>query len=174
MGDEPVNAMSRQEGLRAALVLAETALVKAVADAARVDSDLPEANAEVLRARAHCRQLRAALVELNRAESNAGTGEPSDTRNNRLEEASRRSAPARRSSRPPGEHTVPGATTRSSALARPPLLRQSISLFALTFAYLLYFHIDVQLQILRLPSNVYFHTSVNLPLLADGRLFRDI
>ena len=36
--------------------------------------------------------------------------------------------------------------------ARPPLLRQAIDLLALILAYLLYFHIDVELQILRLTS----------------------
>jgi hypothetical protein len=38
------------------------------------------------------------------------------------------------------------------SLAGLPLVRQSISLFALVSAYLLYFHIDVQLQIMKLVS----------------------
>ena len=38
------------------------------------------------------------------------------------------------------------------AMASSPLVRQSIGLLALVLAYLAYFHIDVQLQIVMLPS----------------------
>lgn len=41
---------------------------------------------------------------------------------------------------------------RKDALAMLPLLRQTIGLLALVLAYLLYFHIDVQLQIVKLAS----------------------
>lgn len=169
--------MTRQEELIAALAKAEVALVNAVTNATTVDSVRTEADAEVVKARAHCRWLRAALVELNRSESIAGSGERTDTRIKQLEDASKRSATASRPSRQPSEHTVRGENKRSrngsrqgkpirrfnigfsaqepspgDALARPPLLRQSSGLLALTLAYLLYFHVDVQLQILSLPT----------------------
>lgn len=41
-----------------------------------------------------------------------------------------------------------------NVIARSPLVRQTISLFALMLAYLAYFHADVQLQIMSLPSIV--------------------
>ena len=61
--------MAKREELEAALAKAEAALANAVVNAARVDADQIEANANLDNARAYCRQVRAALVRLNLSDS---------------------------------------------------------------------------------------------------------
>jgi hypothetical protein len=171
--------VTKREELEAALAKAEAALVVAVISSATVDGDRVEANANLDKARAYCRQVRGALVELNHTESMACSGEHIDARTKLLEEVSKQGATATASppSRQLSEHVVRGENKRShdesrqrkpihrldigfsarepgpgDTLARPPLVRQTIGLSALILAYLLYFHIDVQLQIMSLPS----------------------
>jgi multidrug resistance efflux pump len=61
--------VTKREELETVLAKAEAALVNTVTDAAKVDANRAEADAKVHKARARCRQLRAALDELNRSES---------------------------------------------------------------------------------------------------------
>ena len=169
--------MTKREELEAALAKVEVDLTDAVINAAKVDAHRLEANAHLDKARAYCRQVRAALVKLNRSESIDWSGEWIDTLIKQLGEVSKRRATASPPSRQLSEHAVRGENKRSQdesrrrksihrfnigfsaqepssrdALARPPLLRQTIGLLALILAYLLYFHVDVQLQIVSLPS----------------------
>ena len=154
--------MTKREELEAAFAKAEAVLTDAALKAAKADGNRAEANAKLDKARAYCRQLRAALVELNRSDST---------------EAAKREASASPPSTQLSEHSVHGENKTAQdesgqrkpiprfnvgfsaqepsprdAPARPPILRQTIGLLALTLTYLLYFHIDVQLQIVMLPS----------------------
>jgi hypothetical protein len=169
--------VTKREELEAALAKAEAALANAAINAAKVDGDPAEANANLDKARAYCRRIHAALVKLNLSESIDWSGEWIDTLIKQLEEVSNRGATASPSSRQSSEHAVGDENKRSQdesrrrkpihrfnigfsaqersprdALARSTLIRQTIELLALILTYLLYFHIDVQLQILRLPS----------------------
>jgi hypothetical protein len=159
-------AEAERERLEATLVKAKAALVNTVTNAARIDSDRAEANAKVDLARGYCRQLRAALAELNRSGSEARSRESIGTHIGQFEAVSK---PAAATGLPPvksGEHAVraenKGLADQSGgrqpiprfsrAHARSTLLRQSIGLLALTLAYLQYYYFDVQLQIVNLPS----------------------
>ena len=169
--------MSKREELEAALAEAEAALADATNYAAKVGGDRAETNANLDKVRAHCRQVRTALVNLKLSESTDWSGEWIDTLIKQLEEVSVRGASAGPSSRQLDTHVVRGDNKRphdesrrrkpihrfgfgfskkepspGDALERPSLPRQAIGLLALILAYLLYFHIDVQLQILSLPS----------------------
>lgn len=76
--------------------------------------------------------------ELKVLESNAWANEQADTLIKRLAEASKRGTTA--------------SPYPRRALTRSPLLRQTIGLLSLTLAYLQYYFLDVQLQIVSLPS----------------------
>jgi hypothetical protein len=125
--------VTKREELEAALAKAEAALAKAVINAGKVDSDRAEANAKLDNARAHCRRAHMALIELDDSELIAWSRKWINTPIKQSGENSKRSA----SASPP---------------SRPSLLRQTVGLFALILTYLLYFHVDVQLQIVSLPS----------------------
>jgi hypothetical protein len=169
--------VTKREELEATLAKAEAALADAVISSATVDADPVEANAKLDKARAYCRQVRAALVQLNRSESIPWSGERIDARIRLLGEISKQAAAASPCSRQLSQHAVRAENKKSQdesrqrkqihrfnigfpaqepgpgdALATPPLLRQTIGLLALILAYLLYFHVDVQLQIMKLPS----------------------
>jgi multidrug resistance efflux pump len=58
--------VTKREQLEAALAKAEAALANAVINAAKVHGARAEANANLDKARAHCRRLCAALVALKR------------------------------------------------------------------------------------------------------------
>lgn len=170
--------MTKREELEAALAKAEAALADAVISASTVDADRAEANANLEKARAYCRRVRAALIELNRSKPTARSGEEIDILIRQLLEVSKLMAGARSPSRQLSEHPVRGKNNRSQdesrrqepvhgfnigflahelsprdALARQSLIRQTIGLSALTLAFLQYYYFDVQLQILSLPSN---------------------
>lgn len=142
--------MTKRKELEAALAKAEAALADAVINATKVDADRVEANANLDKTRAYCRQVRAALVELNRSESRARSGEWIDTLIKQFGEVSKRGATASSPSRQASEHVVRGENKRSKdesrqrkpihwlnigfsaqepsrrdALARSPLLRQT-------------------------------------------------
>jgi len=136
-----------------------------------------ESTAKLDQARAYCRELRTVFLELNRSaaipfrclelscallvsprttcwldylEAAVATGRRLETSSNSLIRAA---APS------PGQALHRFDTEFSAqepgfkdARARPSLVRQTVGFLALVMAYLLYFHIDVQLQILSLPS----------------------
>jgi hypothetical protein len=169
--------VTKREELEAALAKAEAALAKAVINAGKVDSDRAEANAKLDNARAHCRRAHMALIELDDSELIAWSRKWINTPIKQSGKDSKRSASASPPSRPSSEHPVHGENKRSQdesgprkaihrinvgfsarepkpgdARARPSLLRQTVGLFALILTYVLYFHVDVQLQIVSLPS----------------------
>lgn len=170
-------AEAAREYLEAALAKAEAALVDTVTDAAKIDADRTEASAKVDKARARCRQLRAALIDPDHSEFITRSRERLNTLITQSEELSKREATASPPSMPSRGHAFRGENKKSEdesrrqkpvhrfnigfsaqersrryAVARSQLVRQTIGLLALVLTYLLYFHIDVQLQILRLPS----------------------
>lgn len=170
-------AEAAREYLEADLAKAKAALVNTVTDASKIDANSAEANAKVDKARARCRQLRAALVEMDHSEGITRSRERLDTLIKQSEELSKREATASTPSIQSRDHALRGETKRSQdesrkrkpihrfkirfsgqepsprdVLARSRLIYQTIELLALILTYLLYFHIDVQLQILRLPS----------------------
>jgi hypothetical protein len=170
-------AEAAREYLEAALARAEAALIDSVADGSRLDANRAEAAADVDRARARCRRLRAALVQLDASASRASLREWSSSQVMQSREGFKPDAPAspssipstapavcsesKNSQREPSQgKTIHRADTGSAAreteprdvCARSALLRQTIDLSALILAYLAYFHVDVQLQILNLPS----------------------
>lgn len=175
--DTTAQLVTKLEELRAALAKAETALANAAIIAATVDGDRAEANTNVDKARAYCRRVRAALLEVNHLEPTARLGEEIDILIRQLLEVSKRMADASPPSRQLSEHPVRAKNNRSQdesgrrepvhrsnigflaqelsprdALARRSLVRQAIGLFTLTLAYLQYHYFEVQLQILSLPS----------------------
>jgi multidrug resistance efflux pump len=138
------NIVTKREELEAALAEAEAALAAAAVDTARIGIDRVGADANLEKARACCRQIRAALVKLSRAEYLSGSDERND-------------AKAKQPVLDPGKAAVavPAAvqtTSPKAARTQPPLVRQTVSLLGLTLAYLQYFYFDVQLQIVSLPS----------------------
>lgn len=169
--------MPKREELEAALVKAEAALANAVINAAKVDGDRVEANANLEKARAYCRRLRAALIEVNRLIPATRFSEEFNIEIRQLLEVSKRMAGASPPSRQLSKHPVRAKNNRSQdksgrrepvhrfnigfsaqglsprdGLARGALIRQAIGLFALILAYLQFYYFEVQLQILRLPS----------------------
>ena len=166
-----------REYLEAALAEAEAALVNTVTDASKIDADRAEAMAKVDKARARCRQLHAALVESDRSESiarsleqteilikqseqlerkEAAAGQPwiwlhgsaASAENKRSDHESRRGKQAYRFGI--------GFSARERSLGHGvswlPLVRQTIGFSGLALTYLVYYFIDVQLQILTLRS----------------------
>jgi hypothetical protein len=166
-----------REYLEAALAEAETALVTTVTDASKIDADRAEAMAKVDKARARCRQLRAAIVESDRSESIARTreatepaikqseqlagteaaagqrwfwlrGSAASAENKRSDQESRRGKQVHRFGI--------GFSARERRLGNGvswlPLVRQTIGFSGLALTYLVYYFIDVQLQILTLRS----------------------
>jgi hypothetical protein len=102
------------------------------------------ADAKLEKTRACCRQIRAALVKLNHAECLISSDERDDAKIKQSGEVSGQPAAA-----------IPAsvqARSPKAARTQPQLMRQAISLLGLTLAYLQYFYIDVQLQIVSLPS----------------------
>lgn len=174
-------AEAARDHLEVAYAEAKAALVTTVSDAAKVDANHEEAAAKVEKARARCRQLRAALIDpaLSERITRSRPRARIDTVAKQSEGFSKPEAAASPPSRPLIARAVPAEIKRSQdkwwrripihrfkiffsgkksshtdALARATLVRQTIELSGLVFAYLLYFHIDVQLQILRLVSLV--------------------
>jgi len=180
--DRAPSSVTKREKLEAALAEAEAVLANAVIKATEAEGKRPDADAKLESARGHCRLLRFALDELNRLEPIPRSGKridpmtgcsaevlkPGDTvgppptqtsehavrgESKSAQDDSGQSTPIRRFhigllAQEPG-FREPGSGDR---LAVPLLLRQSIGLLALTLAYLFYFQMDVQLQIVSLPS----------------------
>lgn len=160
-------AEAAQERLEAALAEAKAALVNTVTDASRIDANQAEASAKVEKARARCRQLRAALIEPSRAELITRSRERIDTQSKQSDDLSKREATESPPSKQLSEPAVRGEDNKRSqdesrrqksihrvknALASSRLVRQTMGLAAMTVAYLQYYFLDVQLQILSLPS----------------------
>ena len=170
-------AEAARKELEATLAEAEAALVDAVINSTKVDGDRAEANANLDKARVYCRLLHAALVELAGPVSigfrcadlscdllfSPRTTCWSDCLEGRLavppQLESSSNCPFRISIPSPEQaiHRInigisAQEPSRRDALARSSIPRQTTDLLALILAYLLYFHIDVQLQILSLRS----------------------
>jgi hypothetical protein len=169
-------AEAAREYLEAALAEAEAALVNSVTDSAKIDANRAEASTKVDKVRARCRQLHAALVDPDHSEFITRSRERMDTLASQAEELSKREATASPPWMQSRDHALRGENKRSEdesrrrklvhrfkigfsarerslryAVKNSPLVRQTIGLLALVLTYLLYFHIDVQLQIMRLP-----------------------
>ena len=172
-------ALARAEATRieleAALARGRARLVDSVTSAAAKDAQGDEANAKVLRARANCRELHAALLALNRAEAERRPIRPIDILGKHFDDLPKAKAAAS----VPSQHSsgqavrleyarwndVPGRRKRASWSARTfatkklgpraqMLIRQTIGLMALSIAYLQYYYFDVELEISRLHSIV--------------------
>lgn len=138
--------MTVDEELETALAKSEAALADAVLHLASNGVDRIEADAKLERARAQCRQMRAALVKMrgSRYPDSAGFDHSGDS------ETKQSSV----SSLPEGAANplLAKESDTGNARAQPPLVRHAIDLLCLTLAYLQYFYIDVNLQIVSLPS----------------------
>jgi hypothetical protein len=159
-----VTKVTKREELEAAVNQAEAALVDTVAETAKVEADRDEASAEVERARARCRQFRAALVELGDSNFITQSREPVGASITRSEERPKRAATANPPSRRSRVRAGRGENKRlqdenrqrkpihrfNYALAASPTVRESVGLLALLLAYFQYYYIDVQLQIVSL------------------------
>lgn len=170
--------MTKLEQLRAALDKAEAALANAVSNAAKVGGDRTEANAGIENARAYCRRVHAVLTEVKHLEPTGRLGEELNIHIGELLDVAKRMPAAIPRPRQVSEHPVRAKKSRSQdesgrrkpahrinigflalepspsgARARRSLIRQAIGLFALILAYLQYYYLDVQLQVMSLPSN---------------------
>lgn len=170
-------AEAAREYLEHALVEAKAALLNTVTDASKIDARRDEVSAKVERARARCRELRAALVKLDHSKIITRSRERKDTISKQFEELSTQKVTAPPLSVQSRDQALRGENRRSQdesrkeksvdrfkfdflgqepyprdALARIALIRRTIELLGLVLAYLLYFHADVQLTIISLPS----------------------
>lgn len=170
-------ATKKQEQLAVAVAMAEIALARTLTDIHEGVMEADKSAARVEAARAYCRRTRASLVAFECANptvaSTARFEPPATGTLSRLPQAA---APAE------ALKTIPALVAESradlsgrvvqkplnrveakahltairrldmQAALRSPLFRQTLGLFALVLAFLLYFHIDVQLQIVSMPS----------------------
>jgi hypothetical protein len=169
-------AEAARERLEADLAKAEAALFNSVTDASKIDANRADAAAKVEKARARCRQLYTALAEPGHSEFITRSRKRLRTPVKLYGEVSKPSAATSPPSVPSSLHAV-GAGNKTSqdgprprepvhrtevssaalalnshgARATPYLLRQTVGLLALVLAYLAYFYVDVQLQIVKLP-----------------------
>ena len=179
--EELESALAEAEAARArletALARAEAALFSSVTDASKIDANRADTAAKVEKARARCRQLHAALVGPGDSEVMTRSRRRMRAPIKPLEGVSQPSLAPSLPSIPSIEQTVGGGNAikqdelrqqepiqrsdvRSSVQESPTgdvranrqLLRQTIGLLALVLAYLAYFHVDIQLQIVNLPS----------------------
>ena len=166
-----------REVLEVAFAEAKAALLNTVTDASKIDANQAEASAKVDKARARCRELRAALVKLDHSTIITRSRERKDTVSKQSEELSTQKVTAPLLSVQSRDQALRGENRRSQdesrkgklvdrfkinflgqepyprdALERIALIRRTIELLGLVLAYLLYFHADVQLQIVSLPS----------------------
>lgn len=166
LGAALAEAEAAREYLEGALVEAKSMLINTVTGASKIDAIQTEASAKVEKARARCRQLRAALDDASLSEFITRSRKRLDILTKHSDDLSKREATASPPSIQPREHAVGGENKRSqdetrrrkliyafsNALATSPHVRETIGLLALVFAYLQYYYFDVQLQIMRLPS----------------------
>ena len=94
--DALAQAEAARERLEAALAEAEAALINTVSDAAKVDANWADANVKVEKARARCRQLRAALVDRDHSKRITRSRVRTDTGIKQSEELPNRSLPRAR------------------------------------------------------------------------------
>jgi hypothetical protein len=167
--------MATQEELEARLARAEVALTDAVVNAVAAKGDRSEADARLESARASCRQARAALLEFHRAKALPGTHQsgfilsgdspalsaapasvsapaklPAAAAAPRAR-AARRPRPSQRPrDRGPGWLSAARAFVSGKLRANPMLQRQAVGFLALVLAYLYYYYMEVQFEILRL------------------------
>jgi hypothetical protein len=169
--------VAQRKELEDALAEAEAALAAAARDLPPLGTGRDEAIAEIEKARAYCRQARAALIDLSRTEATAKPDEKVGVLIRKLLEISEPHAPAGVPAAPSGKLAVRGDSRKSQdgsqrpdsnrrsdadraapepgtpdAPAMPSLARQGVSLLSLSASYLQYYFFDVHLQILSLPS----------------------
>jgi hypothetical protein len=159
-------AEAEREHLEAALIEAEAALVSTVTDAAKIDANRAETSANVEKARARCRQLRAALLERGYTEFIRRSHSGISTLFAQSEETSNKGAAVILPPKQLGEHAARDERNISQhesrqrkkfrqfkdVFAASPRVRETIGLLSLVTAYLQYYYFDVQLQIMSLPS----------------------
>jgi hypothetical protein len=159
-------AETARKYLEAALAEAEAALFNTVTDGAKIDANRAEASAKVDKARARCRELRAALVRSSRSKVRTRSRERIGIPIKQSDELSKREVTASAPSRQLSEHAVHGEDIQAQdgsrrgkpirrfkdVLATSPHVREIFGLLALVLAYLQYYFLDVQLQIMSLPS----------------------
>lgn len=157
-------AEAAREILEAALAEAKAALVNTVTDASTIDANREEASVKVEKARARCRQLRAALADPGRSELITRSRERIDALVGQSDESPKLAASQQQ--RPSSERPVGSESGRSGyaarlgrrirqingTLAASRSARESIGLSALVLAYLQFYYFDVNLQIVTLPS----------------------
>jgi hypothetical protein len=161
-----VQAERAREELEAFLEEAKAALVTTVTDASKIDANRADAEAKVEKARARCRQLRSALADPGQLEFITRSrerldaliwqsGEPPRDASaaNPLSKQARPRAPRGESEGSRlGRAWKKQANLSRTALAISPHMRGTVGLLALVLAYLQYYFLDVQFQILVLPS----------------------
>jgi hypothetical protein len=166
--------MTELEKSEIALAKAEARLALAASEAAASRESQADANAMLDKARAHCLQARAALREFSSRNPSVKSHQAGAILTRQLAQDCRPGTVAEPRS---NEKSVPEKTKitpdvsgqgkwrfklgipaqqagQNNSAARPQLLRQTIAFLALVLAYLQYFHFDVQLRILSLPSVV--------------------
>jgi hypothetical protein len=156
-------AEAAREELEAKLADAKAVLVTTVTDASKIDANRAEVEAKVKKARARCRQLQAALLDISRLGFIAQSRERLGALVEQSDDLSTSELITRPASVQPRRQATPrkdeGSVVKPSrlkrfgdALAASPQVREAIGLLALTLAYLQYYYLDVQLQIMSLPS----------------------
>jgi hypothetical protein len=131
--------MSTRHELEAVLEKAEAELVRQAAVAAAADRDRDLSLARLDKVRAYCRRMRTAVDGAPAPDSEKACPYPP------VAQAAGEDIP-----RPRNAAAIPPAAPAAPP-DRPWLLRQTVGLTALLLAYLMYFHLDVKLQIMRLP-----------------------
>jgi chromosome segregation ATPase len=164
-------AEAAREYLESALAEAQAALVNTVTDVSKIDVNREEAQAKVENARARCRQLRAALAKSDHAglivrlherivaSARPSGGEPS--RQATVESTVPKESAGQATQ---GENKRSQEESRRRKAIHPFIntlvaslpMRRGIGLLGLVLAYLQYYILDIQLQILLLPSIVIF------------------
>jgi outer membrane protein TolC len=142
----------KRQDLESALAMAEADLTQAVTDRAKAHASLVDADAKIERARAVCRHLHDALVELIRAEPPPKPAEPAETSTQGVVAEAAPSTRPRQTIRRFLQGFLAGKLGSANAASRRMLARQSFMLLALVLAYLQYYFFDVNLQVVRLPS----------------------
>ena len=148
--------MTSRDRLRAELALAEAALVKAVV---WTHPGLSEDDPAVASARAACRRIK---TEFNRLENLVDQSMPpgridlllKELRSLKVDELVARAPPIAQllaATPPVPRHRVSRGLWLKAVHRRT--VRHSLGLLSLVLAFLAYYHIDVQLQILTLPSS---------------------
>ena len=147
--------MGKRQHLESALASAEAELAQAVAERAEARANVAEADAHLARARAGCRHLHDALVELIRAEpppKPAKLVEPAEALTQGVVAEAAPSTGPRQAIRQFLHGFLAGKLGSTNAASRRMLARQSFMLLALALSYLQYYFFDVNLQVVRLPS----------------------